>query len=98
MLSKSLPGLISLRTSGWDLYPDENLGRLVASIVTHFEKLIGVIINKDSHNRRFGIRGLDLLFTQQKHIENLLRNTPKLCDSNRPNIFWTYFTELQIWL
>jgi hypothetical protein len=97
-LSKSLPRLTSLWTSGFDLYPDENLGRLAASIVTHFEQLIELIINKGSHNRHHGNVNLEILFTQQKYIENLLRNIPKLCDSSRTNIFWTHFTELQIWL
>jgi hypothetical protein len=97
-LSKSLPGLISLWTTGFDLYPDENLGKLIASIVTHFEQLVEVIINKGSHNRHHGNRDLEILFTQQKYIENLLRNIAKLRDSNRTNIFWTHFTELQIWL
>ena len=66
--------------------------------MTHFEELVEVIINKGSHYRHHGNRDLEILVKQQKYIENLLRNTAKLCDSDRTNIFWTHFTELHIWL
>ncbi|CAF3858132.1 unnamed protein product, partial [Rotaria sordida] len=45
----------------------------VILIVTHFEKLTEIIINKDSDYRHLGIHGHDLLSTQQRYVENLLR-------------------------
>jgi hypothetical protein len=93
ILSKSLPRLISLWTSGFELYPDENLAKLIISIVTHFEELVEVTINKGSH-----FRHCEISFAQQKIVENLLRNTNMFRNPNRTNIFWTHFTELQIWL
>jgi len=36
-------------TSGHDLCANKNLGTLISSIVTHFDQIIEVIINKDSH-------------------------------------------------
>jgi hypothetical protein len=97
MLSKSLPQLISLWTSGVNLHLDENLAKLIILIVTHFEDLVEVIINKNSRYRNER-EGFNMLFSEQKCIENILRNSTKLCDPNRTNIFWTYYPELRIWL
>jgi hypothetical protein len=98
ILSKSLPRLSILWTNGFDLYPDENLAKLVTEIVICFEQMVELTINKGSHCRHHGIQGFQILRTQQKTIENFLRNTIKLCDPNRTHIFWTCYSELQIWL
>ncbi|CAF2123836.1 unnamed protein product [Rotaria magnacalcarata] len=98
ILSKSLPQLTSLWTSGWNIYPDENLAKLIASIVTHFEQLTEFIINKGSNSRHLGVQGIELLRTQQQYMESFLRNIDKLRDSNRTSITWTHFTEFRIWL
>lgn len=98
LLSKLFPKLISFWTSGWNIPLDEGFAKLVILIVTHFEKLAEIIINKDSHYRHLGIHGYDLLFTQQRYVENLLRSIHKLHDPNRTSILWTDFPELRIWL
>jgi hypothetical protein len=67
-------------------------------IATHFEKLTEMIINKDSCYRALGIDGHDLLNTQQRYVENLLRNDHKFHDRNRMSIRWTNFPDLRIWL
>jgi hypothetical protein len=82
-----------------DLYPDENLAAFVASIVTYFDELIELIINRGSHKRHHGRDGFEKLCTQQKLIETLLRGVEKLRDPNLSNIYWTpLYTELRIWL
>ncbi|CAF3999389.1 unnamed protein product [Rotaria sp. Silwood1] len=98
LLSKLFPKLISFWTSGWNIPLDENFAKLVILIVTHFEKLAEIIINKDSHYRHLGIDGHDLLSTQQRYVENLLRSFHKLHDPNRTSILWTNFPDLRIWL
>ncbi|CAM4904729.1 unnamed protein product [Rotaria socialis] len=98
ILSKSLPQLTSLWTSGRNIYPDENLAKLIASIVTHFEQLTEFIINKGSNYRHLGVRGIELLRSQKQYMENFLRNIDKLRDSNRTSITWNHFTEFRIWL
>ena len=97
-MAQSFPRLISLWTSGYDLYPDENLAALISSFVIHFNELVEVIINKGSRYRHHGNQDLEPLFTQQKYIERFLRNSDKLRDSNQTSIVWTRFTELRIWM
>ncbi|CAF1036735.1 unnamed protein product [Rotaria magnacalcarata] len=98
ILSKYFPRLVSLWTSRCGLHPDENLAELIISLVTYFEQLVEIIINKGSSYRRDGFHGLDKLLVQQKCVNNLLRNTPKLRDTNRTNIVWNNYTQLKIWL
>ncbi|CAF4198862.1 unnamed protein product [Rotaria sp. Silwood2] len=98
LLSKLFPKLISFWTSGWNIPLDKNFAELIILIVTHFEKLAEIIINKDSHYRHLGIHGHDLLSTQQRYVENLLRSYHKLHDPNRTSILWTNFPDLRIWL
>jgi hypothetical protein len=97
-LAKSFPRLISLWTSGFDFYPDENLAKLISSFVIHFNELVEVIINKGSRFRHHGNGDLEPLLIQQKYVEGLLTNSEKLRDSNQTSIVWTYFTEIRIWL
>lgn len=97
-MAQSFPRLISLWTSGCDLYPGEKLATLISSFVIHFNELVEVIINKGSRFRHHGNENLKRLFTQQKYIERFLRNSEKLRDSNQTSIVWTDFTELRIWL
>ncbi len=98
ILSKSFPKLISLSTSRHGLDPDETLVNFIISLATYFEELVEIIINKDSTYRRNGVKGLGALLSQQKYINNLLRNTPKFRDRNRTNIVWNGYTEMKIWL
>jgi hypothetical protein len=72
ILSKSFPRLVSLWTSRCGLHPDENLAELIISLVTYFEELVEIIINKGSTYRRDGVRGRDILLIQQKSINNWL--------------------------
>ncbi|CAF1463484.1 unnamed protein product, partial [Rotaria sordida] len=65
ILAQSFPRLISLWTSGHDLYPDENLAALISSFVIYFNELVEVIINKGSRYRHHGNADLEPLFTQQ---------------------------------
>jgi hypothetical protein len=98
LLSKLFPKLISFWTSGWNIPLDENFSKLAILIVTHFEKLAEIIINKESNYRHVVIHGDDLLYTQQRYVENLLRSIHKVHDPNRTSILWTSFPELRIWL
>ena len=98
LLSKLFPKLISFWTSGWNIPLGENFAKLVILIVSHFEKLVEIIINKDSYYRHSNIHGYDLLSTQQHYVENLLRSIHKLHDPNRTSILWTNFPDLRIWL
>ncbi|CAF3941139.1 unnamed protein product [Rotaria sp. Silwood1] len=98
ILSKSFPRLVSLWTSRCGLHPDENLAELIISLVTYFEELVEIIINKGSTYRRDGVQDRNILLVQQKSINNLLRNTPKFRDSNRTNIVWNNYTQMKIWL
>ncbi|CAF4789804.1 unnamed protein product, partial [Rotaria sp. Silwood1] len=93
ILSKSFPRLVSLWTSRCGLHPDENLAELIISLVTYFEELVEIIINKGSTYRRDGVQDRNILLVQQKSINNLLRNTPKFRDSNRTNIVWNNYTQ-----
>ncbi|CAF2095168.1 unnamed protein product, partial [Rotaria magnacalcarata] len=61
ILSKYFPRLVSLWTSRCGLHPDENLAELIISLVTYFEQLVEIIINKGSSYRRDGFHGLDKL-------------------------------------
>ncbi|CAF3854305.1 unnamed protein product [Rotaria sp. Silwood1] len=90
--------IFEVLSNGWNIPLDENFAKLVILIVTHFEKLAEIIINKDSHYRHLGIHGHDLLSTQQRYVENLLRSFHKLHDPNRTSILWTNFPDLRIWL
>ena len=40
---------------------DENLAELIISLVTYFEELVEIIINKGSTYRRDGVQGRDIL-------------------------------------
>ncbi len=57
-----------------------------------------MIINKDSRYRDLGMNGHDLLYTQQRYVEKLLRNAHKFHDRNLMSLHWTNFPELRIWL
>ena len=75
-LSQSLPGLISFTTSGRDFYPNDNLDKLVASILTHFKKIVEININRDGmfgHCRR---RDWNMLRNRIERIANIVKNTP----------------------
>ncbi|CAF1034286.1 unnamed protein product [Adineta steineri] len=98
LLSNLFPQLTIFWSSGKNIPLDDNFAKLVILIVTHFEKLTEMIINKDSRYRDLGIHGHDLLRTQQRDIENLLRNVHEFHDRNRMSIHWTNYPELRIWL
>ncbi|CAF1238388.1 unnamed protein product [Adineta steineri] len=98
LLSNLFPQLTIFWSSGKNIPLDDNFAKLVILIGTHFEKLTEIIINKDSRYRDLGIHGHDLLRTQQRDIENLLRNAHKFHDRNRMSIHWTNYPELRIWL
>ncbi|CAM4850073.1 unnamed protein product, partial [Rotaria magnacalcarata] len=69
ILSKYFPRLVSLWTSRCGLHPDENLAELIISLVTYFEQLVEIIINKGSSYRRDGFHGLDKLLGPKKQQE-----------------------------
>jgi hypothetical protein len=77
---------------------NQNLGTLVSSIVTHFDQIIEVIINKDSHYRPMAGETYQTLHTNKQDIKRLLRNIDKLQSLNCTNVVWTSFAELRIWL
>ena len=53
LLSQSLPGFISFLTSGQDFYSNDDLGKLVVSILRHFEKIVEININQDSLSEHY---------------------------------------------
>mgnify|MGYP007096995578 FL=1 len=94
-LSQSLPGLVSFLTTGRDLYPDENFGRFIRLIVTHFEQLIELTVNKDSSQLYYVREDPKLLNKQKEQIANELKTLPKLRGTQ---ISWNHDFQLQIWL
>lgn len=97
-MAKSFPRLTSLWTSGYYLYPNNNVASLILSVVTHFNELIQVIINKDIGSAYAMNLNREALLTQNEYIKKSLRNTDKLRDLNRTKVFWRTPFELQIWL
>jgi len=97
-LAKSFPRLTSLWIGGYYLYPNNNFASLISSVVTHFNELIQVIINKGIGNGYAISLNREALLTQNEYIKRSLRNTDKLRDLNRTKVFWRSPFELQIWL
>ncbi len=97
-MAKSFPRLTSLWTGGYYLYPNNNFASLILSVVTRFNELIQVIINKDIGNGYAISLNREALLTQNEYIKRSLRNTDKLRDLNRTKVFWRSPFELQIWL
>lgn len=97
-LSHCLPRLTSFSIRGRDFYPDENLGKLLVSMITHFEQIIEMNINKDSVFGHCSDDDIRLLRTQQEHITKVLKNTPQLWNCNDKQIIWGCGCHLIIWL
>jgi cAMP phosphodiesterase len=77
---------------------NQNLGALVLSIVTHFDHIIEVIINKGSRYRARVHETNEIFNTNKQAITTLLRNIDKLRNFKCTQVFWTSYAELSIWL